>query len=169
MSERSHSTLCVICAALLTRAATRSRGGPKDALCLSFPGCKSRDRGAPSELRGAGSVESSGRCLELQTPLERSSCQGRREGWLPAALAPHSWVEGAGGRHRAGGDSVWGSHSRTRRCRGGQGALQGLAWDLCCLCRWPGETSLQERLKGKLFFRHLKGCKARGKCLLGGS
>lgn len=29
-----------------------------------------------------------------------------------------------------------------------------------------GETSLQEMLKGKLLFRHLKGCKARVKCLL---
>lgn len=43
VSDRSHITLCVISAVWLTRPATWSRGGPQDAPCLSFPGCKSRD------------------------------------------------------------------------------------------------------------------------------
>lgn len=122
-------------------------------------------RGALSELMGAGSVESTGRCLEHQTPSERSSCQGRREGWLPAALAPHSWGEGAGGRHRAGGSQVGTACGGVTPGHGAAGegrelCKDSLLWDHCCVCRWPGETSLQEMLKAKLLFRHLEGCKA---------
>lgn len=168
-SSPSSHTLCAaayLCCSADKSSPTEHRR-PKDALCLSFPGCKSRDRAAQPELMGAGSLESTGSCLQCQTPLERSSCPGRRQGWLPAALAPHSWVEGAGGRLRAGGSQVGtacggvtpghGAAGQGReRCEGSRGIA-------------PGRAGGQEMLEGKLLFRHLKGCKARVKRLLGGN
>lgn len=98
---------------------------------------------------GAGSVESTGRCLEHQTPSE-----GRAGGGAGCQQPlPHipGWKvlgEGTGQVGARWGQRVGESHQDTAlQGTGGEGALQGLA--PVHRCRWPGETSLHERLKGK--------------------
>lgn len=161
--------MCLWLFVLFAERSCHTEQRPQRCSVPQFPWCKSRDGRAPSELMVQGGWKAQGGVWSARLPW-REGCPGQ-EGGLPASSPRPTFLMGrcwgkAQGRWEPGWDSVWGSHTRTQHCRAGGEALQRLGWDHSCMCRWPGETSLQEMLKGKLLFRHLKGCKARVKCLL---